>query len=482
MNEETEVTYEAMNFEGLERRANYRVIAYREDMLHIFGRNDSAAIIYHIIYRWETEYRRAEILKEIERRKKTQISPLTAEDIENMMWIYMSYNDFVRESGHALGYNTVIRTLDYLVNDIKVFEQRENHDPHYPDYEYRINKEVVKALLCHLPPTPTFSPKIPKKKSRSTQTGTPDDASTQTGREEVGLPKRVEALPKRVHQSTQMGTEVYPNGGTSQNHTGNTQVPTEEREIPAVASTITDLDKFRNERALSSSNTQRLSETELAECEAETEHRIKAIKPIEQNPPVQKRAVSVPLSVAVASIPPNDAGRPDDAARAHAHSSHATGNGGLRITHAPTSTPPTQGTFSMKETGDLPRSEKELRKLEQRIDGMRAEQIWQVVEDEMHTTFEPSHRRRAANSRGMTLLLEDKVTNERLRLALRAMDNYQILHFNLELFHDWIPGLLAPKKAPKGSGPPPPPEVIIRPASSVRSFNGISKQATGGGR
>jgi hypothetical protein len=256
---------------------------------------------------------------------------------------------------------------------------------------------------------------------------------------------------------------------TLERNLGNTL---KEREIPASASTITDLAEFRNECALSSSssNTQRLSEKDLAECEAETEHRIKAVKPLVE----QKPATPAPLPLAA----DQSVDCQGDAGGEQAHRSVGSrvmtltvpagastgtlspprtstgarqGRNGLKITHAPTSTPPTQGTFSLKETGDLPRSEKELRKMEQRIDGMRAEQIWQVVEDEMHTTFEPSHRRWIANTRGMTLLLEMKITNEKLRLALQAMDNYQILHFNLELFHGWIPGLLAPKKAPSSS-------------------------------
>ena len=222
--EETVVEYEALNFDGLERRANYRVIAYREDMLHIFERRDAAAIIYHIIYRWQTEYRRSEVLKEIERRKKANLPQLTAEEVEHMMWVYMSYNTFVRESGHALGYNTIIRALDYLINDIKVLEQRPNHDPHYPDYEYRISKAVVRPLLKELPAEPAFTPKIPKKKERSTQMGTEENGSTQTGIPGNESTQMGTDSTQTGIATTQMGTEVYPNGGISQILTGNTQV------------------------------------------------------------------------------------------------------------------------------------------------------------------------------------------------------------------------------------------------------------------
>lgn len=236
--------------------------------------------------------------------------------------------------------------------------------------------------------------------------------------------------------STSLG--VVTSGNTQETVIQETVI--QERE--GTSAPITNLIEFKAERALSSlsSRSQPLSEEDIALCEAETEHRIKVVKP-----PAQKRAVSVPIAVAVASAP-KDADRPADAARVHAPSSSPPARPGLRVTHAPTSTPPSQGKLNLKETGDLPRSEKELRQMESRIDGMRAEQIWAIVEDELHTSFLPSHRRRAANVRGMNLLLEDKITNERIRLALQAMDNYQILHFTLENFHGWIPLLLAPKK------------------------------------
>ncbi|MGH2509239.1 MAG: hypothetical protein ACRDHZ_17805, partial [Ktedonobacteraceae bacterium] len=104
--------YNALNFDGLDRRANYRVIAYREDMLHIFEKKDAAAIIYQIIYRW-LERRRDEILADMERRRKTSEPQLNPQEVENRMWIYMSYNDFARESGGAVGYNTAVRALEY---------------------------------------------------------------------------------------------------------------------------------------------------------------------------------------------------------------------------------------------------------------------------------------------------------------------------------------------------------------------------------
>src|SRR5450755_52345 len=196
--------YEALDFEGSARRANYRVIAFREDILHILDRNEGAAMIYNILERWE-EHHKDTLIVEIGKRKKAGAPPLTREEVESQMWTYMSYNDFVRESGGALGYNTVIRLLNFLIVDKKVLKQRANRDPKYSDYEYRIDREAVANLLKELPSQPTFTPKVPKKKSRSTQMGRVEKGSTHlgTGSTQEGI------------ASTHLGTEVYPNGGTS---------------------------------------------------------------------------------------------------------------------------------------------------------------------------------------------------------------------------------------------------------------------------
>src|SRR5437879_2081576 len=145
--------YDSLNFDGLERRANYRIIAFREDVLVAFERKDAAAILYNIIYRW-LDNKRDEIIKENEQRKKQGQPLLSPQEVEERMWVYMSYNDFARECGGAVSYNTVIATLDYLVNIKQVFERRENHDPRFADYEYRINRNVMAELLKALPVHP----------------------------------------------------------------------------------------------------------------------------------------------------------------------------------------------------------------------------------------------------------------------------------------------------------------------------------------
>jgi hypothetical protein len=211
--------YEALDFDGLARHANYRVIAYREDMLHVLDKKDAAAIIYQIIFRWLTEKRRPDILSELEARQKANQPPLTPQEVEERMWVYMSYNDFARESGGAIGYNTVIRTLDYLLQK-GIIERRENSNPKFTEYEYRINKQNVRELLKGLPTFPYYLSKGMKGKNAPatpTQMGTgspyPDGGGTPTqmgtGHTQMGTPP------------TQMGADPYPNGGTSQKKTQN---------------------------------------------------------------------------------------------------------------------------------------------------------------------------------------------------------------------------------------------------------------------
>lgn len=197
-------TYPALNFEGLELRANYRLIAFREDVLHALDHKEAAAIIVQILLRWH-EYLRDDLLEKIEQRSKRGLAPLSPDEIEDRMWVYMSYARFVRESGGAIGYNTVIRALEYLVETKHVVERRLNQNPNtvdYADYEYRINRAALRNLLKKLPLSPQRSsrkgkpaqtmaasqPDAPGGESPSTQTGTlcddePDDTfpSTQTG-------------------------------------------------------------------------------------------------------------------------------------------------------------------------------------------------------------------------------------------------------------------------------------------------------------
>lgn len=209
--------YDALNFSGLERRANYRVIAYREDMLHVFEKKDAATVIYQIIYRW-LERRRDEILADMERRRKAGELLPTPQEIENRMWVYMSYNDFARESGGAVGYNTAVRALDYLINAKHVLERRENSNPRFTEYEYRIKKAEVCKLLSDLPVFPHYLAKGAKGRETPTQMG----SATHPYPNGVGQdPNGDGGYPNGSNTATQTGVGSAPFGGTSQVATQN---------------------------------------------------------------------------------------------------------------------------------------------------------------------------------------------------------------------------------------------------------------------
>lgn len=214
--------YPALNFDGLERRANYRVIAFREDILHVLEKREAAAIIFQIIFRWQ-EYLRDKVLEEIEQRRIRGLPPLTPSEVEERMWVYMSYARFVRESGGAVSYNTVIRTLAYLV-DKKVIEQHANQNPRtadYADYEYRINRQVVCELLNGLPEFPGHSSKkghLVRAANASQANLSPDAAScTHLGTTFTSSPHMDTPSTYPGTSSPLLGTEDSPPGDTLQN-------------------------------------------------------------------------------------------------------------------------------------------------------------------------------------------------------------------------------------------------------------------------
>jgi len=235
-------TYPALNFEGLELRANYRLISFREDVLHVLDQKEAAAIIVQILLRWH-EYLRDNLLETIEQRSRQGLLPFAPDEIEDRLWVYMSYARFVRESGGALGYNTVIRTLEYLVETKQVVERRVNQNPNtvdYADYEYRVNRTALRDLLKALPASPQRSSKKGKLaqdttaeeasassgEAPSTQTGTPcdDEPGDVFPSPQMGTPSQVglssahmgRPSPHLGTPPTHEGTEDYPNGQTIQ--------------------------------------------------------------------------------------------------------------------------------------------------------------------------------------------------------------------------------------------------------------------------
>jgi hypothetical protein len=208
--------YPALSFEGLELRANYRLISFREDVLQALEQKEAAAIIVQILWRWH-EYLHDELLEKIEQRSKTGSPPFTSGEIEDRMWVYMSYARFVRESGGALGYNTVIRTLEYLVDTKKVVERRPNHNPNtieYADYEYRINRTALRDLLKTLPAAPRRFTK--KGKSAPGEAAGQMDTFSAPPSPQMGI--SCDELSSTACSSPQMG--MSPQMGTCSTHLG----------------------------------------------------------------------------------------------------------------------------------------------------------------------------------------------------------------------------------------------------------------------
>jgi hypothetical protein len=213
--------YPALDFEGLERRANYRVIAFREDIVQVLEKREAAAIVFQIIFRWQ-DYLRDKVVEEIEQRRNHGLPPLSPAEVEERLWVYMSYARFVRESGGAVSYNTVIRTLAYLI-DKKVVEQRANQNPltsEYADYEYRINRQVVRDLLKKLPAFPERSSKTGKP-DRSANPPQRDCSSNIASRTPMGpstapSPHMGTPSPQMGISSSLLGTEDYLPGETIQ--------------------------------------------------------------------------------------------------------------------------------------------------------------------------------------------------------------------------------------------------------------------------
>jgi hypothetical protein len=153
--------YTTRYFANVKPRAYYRSVSYRIDMLHVLDKRESAAIIYQVVFRWLT-YRQETILREIKRRRADRGPALTIQDVDDRMWISLSYNDFVRETGGAISYNTVVAVLEYLVTTKGVLRRRTSRNPRFSDYEYSIERQHVCALLTALPETPHVTPKRSK--------------------------------------------------------------------------------------------------------------------------------------------------------------------------------------------------------------------------------------------------------------------------------------------------------------------------------
>ncbi|MGH2509218.1 MAG: hypothetical protein ACRDHZ_17700, partial [Ktedonobacteraceae bacterium] len=94
-----------------------------------------------------------------------------------------------------------------------VLERRENSNPRFTEYEYRIRKTEVCKLLSNLPVFPYYQAKGAKGKEAPTQTGVATASYPNKGNPS---PNRGGDYPNGDETPTQTGVISYPNGYTSQ--------------------------------------------------------------------------------------------------------------------------------------------------------------------------------------------------------------------------------------------------------------------------
>lgn len=73
----------------------------------------------------------------------------------------------------------------------------------------------------------------------------------------------------------------------------------------------------------------------------------------------------------------------------------------------------------------------------------RSNEIWTLIETELHTTFSKSQRASQKNLEGMQLLLGDDTPDTDITKALKNLDAFEIRKFNLQRFFEILPGLKA---------------------------------------
>ena len=105
----------------------------------------------------------------------------------------------------------------------------------------------------------------------------------------------------------------------------------------------------------------------------------------------------------------------------------------------------------------------------------REKELWALIEDVRKTKYTSRQRALYENKQGIEALIEDDVSDEVIRAGLSILDDFQSKNFTVLKFYGWLPNLQA--KHSKGHQQNREPDVIIRPANSVRSFNGIAAQA-----
>src|SRR5258708_3097422 len=108
--------------DGIERRGNYRIIGFRQKLLHAFERKHAVACILTALLCW-AGIKREELVRLIVRRAENKQSPLSEKELE--IWIHMSFEEFSDEFDGLFSHNTIKDAVLYLINK-KILFQRKN--------------------------------------------------------------------------------------------------------------------------------------------------------------------------------------------------------------------------------------------------------------------------------------------------------------------------------------------------------------------
>jgi hypothetical protein len=195
---------ECLNMDGLELRGNYRIIGYRQDILHALQRKHVAAFVVTALLRW-TKSKRDDLVKIIKRRAENKLPPLTEEELK--IWIHMSYEEFADEFDGLFSHNTIKEAVAYLIQE-GIIQQRKNPNPKFKDYEYRLMLPVLRELLKSLPVNPAIRPRDNRnrKGKQSPNLVTPPELVTSPNPANES-PELVDEPPKMVDESPNLANQ-----------------------------------------------------------------------------------------------------------------------------------------------------------------------------------------------------------------------------------------------------------------------------------
>jgi hypothetical protein len=206
--------------DGIELRGNYRIIGYRQDLLHALDRKHAAAYVVSALLRWTTN-KREELVRLITRRAENKQPPLSEKDLE--IWIHMSYEEFSDEFDGLFSHNTIKDAVLYLITKDLIF-QRKNRNPRFKDYEYRVNLPEVRKLVQALPSNPEVRQRDNRNRKRVTKKGDTENESPKLATSPEladGAPNLVDVTPELVAESPELANHYTMSTQSLSNTTQN---------------------------------------------------------------------------------------------------------------------------------------------------------------------------------------------------------------------------------------------------------------------